>query len=221
MSGMTPWLWGPMAWRMIHGAAHRYDGLDTVGRDADIFLLVLMRLAWVLPCVHCRESYVRFLSKMGCENMRAWFAKKRVEYLVIKLHNLVNAKLGRPKFDAEIAKRRAAVWHSQFRPGEFIGLLFVIALNYVTCGEDHKQQRYTRFFEVLPDFALGLGEERLAGALEHVRLELKGLDRVTFEETFQETLLEALHHAYELWMGKRAPELSVLVERYGMCRAGK
>lgn len=219
MSGMTPWLWGPMAWRAIHGAAARYDNRKTVQRDADIFLLVLMRFAWVLPCVHCRDSYIRFLAFMGCENMRIWFSKQNVEDLVIQLHNLVNKKLGRAKFDIAIAKRRSAVWHSQFRPGEFIGLLFVIALNYKSCGEDHKQNRYTRFFDVLPDFALGLGEERLAGALEHVRISLKELDEMTFDETFQDVLLKALHHAYELWMGKRAPTLDVLVERYGMCRA--
>lgn len=221
MAGMVPDVWGPMAWRAIHGAAHRFDTNEgATARDADLFVLFLLRLAFVLPCVHCRDSYVRFLAKLGAEGMVTHFQRQRVREFAVTLHNLVNAKLGKPHHSLRVAVLRDKVWSVGFCARDFVGLLLIVALNYVNNGEADKQRHYRLFFHALPDFALAIDEPRLAAALEHVREVTDGVRRRLPTETYQDLLVAALHKALLLLDGASAPPIDVVIERYNLCRSG-
>lgn len=221
MSGMIPAVWGPMTWRPIHGAAHRFDTLEGIqDRDADIFVLMLLRLAFVLPCLHCRESYVQFLAKIGSEGMITFFKEKQVRTFAVHLHNLVNRKLNKPLHSLKVAALRDKVWSVGFNAREFLGLLFIIALNFVNNGEADKQRNYRLFFHVLPDFVLAVDEPGLAAALEHVREVVDGIRLRLPPETYQTELVHALREALEILEGS-APPIEELVERYNLCRSSK
>lgn len=216
---MAPSIWGPMGWRTIHGMAHAFDHLTAWGpggraRDtvALAFHLFLCLLAWVLPCVFCRESYTDYLLQGEAALLRA-FATQDVRRFVFTLHNLVNAKLGKPQFtDFELVVRRSKVWSVEFSPAEVFGLLFVMALNYDANGEPDKDDHYRQFFDVLPLLFDALGQSRLAAALE-------GAEVARFAST-QEDLLRRLHRAYTAWCPVRpAASLDSLVARYDLCRA--
>lgn len=222
-SGMIPGIWGPMVWRFIHRAAHEYDTATHAlsERDALVFCLFLIRLAWVLPCSHCRVSYTDYLRSFlqvdenGGRRINAYFQQRAVRRLAVEIHDLVNQKLGKPVFaNLELDRRRSAVWSSEFLEPEFFGILFIIAINYRSNGEPEKETHHRRFFELLPDLCMSLGHLRLAASLEAVEL-----GNITPFE--QEMLVNGLYEALVLWTGRRdrVPALSVLVDRYTLCRS--
>ena len=219
--GMIPSIWGPMAWRAIHGMAHRYDTAPEPlsADDARLFCLFLLRLAWVLPCVYCRESYtdnIRWFEQpdhTGQPRTDQYFRKRHVRRLAMELHNQVNVKLNKPVMENyELVLRRSAVWSIEFLPREFFGLLFIIAINYNSNGEPGKARHYYHFFTILPDLCVTLRHEMLGAALE------AGLEALS-EDFSQEALVEALYHAYTLWAGEREiMSLDAVYDRYTLCK---
>ena len=217
-------VWGPMAWRCIHGAAHRYDtatGANDFG-TASIFSLFLLRLAWVLPCVYCRESYTDNIREYEIPNASGvrpidwFFGNRQVRRLAMQLHDFVNRKLGKPLLDNyELVVRRSTVWSAEFTPREFFGLLFLIALNFSSNGEPGKHGNYHRFYSIVPDFCHSLGHEMLGVALD------AGLEPlVSRPETMrQDTLVAALYDAYKIWAGDREVlTLDEIYDRYTLCK---
>ena len=88
----------------------------------------------------------------------------------MELHNQVNIKLGKPIIDNyELVVRRSTVWSAEFTPREFFGLLFIIAINYNSNGEELKAGHYFRFFTILGELCFSLGYEMLGGALHAAR----------------------------------------------------
>jgi hypothetical protein len=221
MAGMAPAIWGPMAWRLIHGAAHIYDTQEVApsSTDADIFSLFLMRIAWVLPCAPCRASYMDHLMYLGRPSVDAYFQERDARGLGVILHDFVNHKLGKPIFgDADTAARRSCVWSPEFTDHEVFGLLFVIGLNYDSNQEPDKEMHYRQFFEILPDFCHLLGHAKLAAALGSFRIHLGRQGRFT-----EQRLVEMLHRAFVLWSDGAAstPSLSDVVGRYNLCRGAR
>ena len=238
---MAPSVWGPMVWRLMHGAAHRYDTQETPPGQADryAFQLFLINCAWVLPCVYCRESYLEYVRQactdqapQGTSEMARHFGERRVQELVCYFHNCVNKKLQKPPFDDSdnyaLAKRRSYVWSSEFLEDEMLGVMFIVALNYRSNGEGSKQTHYADFFRTLPDFLLSLGKPTLAAAVEaipppwmHAR---SGAD-------MQGALVDCVYNIYRLYhhnnaanshtqQGRRRVDTkSELIERYTMCRS--
>jgi hypothetical protein len=211
-----------MAWRAIHGMAHRYDtaAAPQTADDARIFCLFLLRLAWVLPCVYCRESYtdnIRWYEEpdphTGRPRTDLYFARRQARRLAMELHNQVNVKLGKPIIDNyELVVRRSTVWSVEFLPREFFGLLFIIAINYNSNGEPGKEGHYYRFYTVLPDLCVSLGYDMLGAALE------AGLGDMEPGFT-QEWLVQALYTAYTLWAGERdTMTLDEIYDRYTLCK---
>lgn len=227
MSGMIPSIWGPMTWRQIHGMAHIFDTRDVVYTpyEMQLFILFLLRLAWVLPCVYCRKSYTDFasayleLNTTGEMKIMKYFETRNVRILTFDLHNQVNAKLDKDTKDLtfELVKRRSIVWSVEFLASELLGLLFIIALNFSSNSEPNKETHYKEFFHVLPALCLMLGDLLLAAALEKAN--------VSNLQTFnQETLVNALYFgAYVPWLkagnAQQIPSLENIIDRYTLCKS--
>lgn len=216
MAGMAPDIWGPMAWRLLHGAAHRFDTRETEDPvDGVVFLLFLLQIAWVLPCLYCRHSYTTYILDAQ-SRFDEYCQQRNVQAFVIELHNQVNQKLDKPVFDRlDLVRRRACVWG--VNPEDLFGLLFVIVLNYNSNREPEKETHYQNFFALLPDLFTVLGYDRLAMAFDSMATLASG-------PLTEETLAQALYHTKRVWsMMDPPPELSLdeTIARYGLCRSQK
>lgn len=215
---MVPFLWGPMTWRQIHGMAHIFDTRiddDITEKTAEVFVLFLIALAWVLPCSTCREGYTNFLlAALKRDLLQEVFAPRAVRRFAFDLHNLVNVKLGRPECESfELVQRRSEVWSVEFLPRELFGLLFIIALNFRANQEPDKEQHYREFFSVLPTLLDALGHMRMAAALGEM---ISSLPDTAWT---QPVLLRALYNAFAEWQTGPVPDFKEIVETYTLCRA--
>jgi hypothetical protein len=216
---MAPSVWGPMAWRMLHGLAHRFDTMEGTVLSADVMeavVLLLLRLSWVLPCVHCRNSYTEYLID-NREAIDELLLRREMRTLVWHLHNLVNLKLDKPQFERlDVVKRRSEVWSVEFDAREVLGLLFVVALNYDTNGEPDRERNYHAFFAVLPPVLHFAGEPLLASAL--ARYVARMPPHIT-----QNDLVARLYRAQsEAWRSVcwgPIPSRVEIEDRYNLCRS--
>lgn len=217
-TGMMPFLWGPMAWRQAHGMAHVFDTRvedDVSEQTAELFVLFLIGLAWVLPCSTCRESYTDYLlGYLKRDLIAEYFVPRNVQRFVFDLHNLVNKKLDRPPAtDFDLVLRRSEIWSVEFLPRELFGFLFVVALNFAGNGEPNKNKHYREFFGVLPALLLALNHVRMSVALKnHLPLHV--------ETWTQDLLVRALYQAFEEWhpLDEVVPSYKSIVSTYGLCR---
>ena len=215
-----------MVWRAIHGAAYQYDQRSHLltGYDADTFCHFLVFISWVLPCRDCRDSYTRYISDFlrlddqGKRPIDEYFSQYGyVQELACKIHDMVNIKLGKPIFNnPELAMRRSEVWSAEFTAKELFGILFIIALNYDSNGEEDKLSHYVNFYRIIPDFCDSLGHQRTARALEE-----SGVGVVQpIEKDFQNRLVHMLYDALRRWYGDSpVPCLESVIERYALCRS--
>ncbi len=214
---MVPFLWGPMAWRQIHGMAHVFDTRvddDISEQTAELFVAFLIGLAWVLPCSTCRASYTDYLlSYLKKDLLEKFFLPRKVRRFAFDLHNLVNKKLERAtSTDFDLVMRRSEVWSVEFLPRELFGLLFIIALNFNANQEPNKEQHYREFYTVMPNLVAALGHHRMAAALaEHMNL----------KTWTQSSLLKQLYAAFVFWhpSDTPTPTYDYIIETYTLCRA--
>lgn len=213
---MAPSVWGPMAWRILHGMAHRFDRcLGSISKPQIlIFVKFLQELAWVLPCVYCRNSYTDYiLAEYTSGMLFDYFNRQRVRYFMFTLHNKVNHKLGKAEFeDFEIVKRRSKVWDCEFLESELLGLCYVVALNFDGNGEPGKHQHYVDFIAIVGDLTKALGAERLMAA--HLE--------VPFDPSAPVTQGRLTVHMYSLYQAMGGVETQAEVEdRYSLCQSMK
>ncbi|MAE21251.1 MAG: hypothetical protein CMK92_02360 [Pseudomonas sp.] len=83
--GVRTTCWGPHAWKCIHSVA---DWLDKHGTKTQRRIFFI-NLQYVLPCIHCRRSYGKFLIDLRHEGASRWSAR----FLAYRIHQCVNAKL--------------------------------------------------------------------------------------------------------------------------------
>jgi len=217
--GMYPDVWGPMTWRLVHGMAKRFDETKTSSKEAaDLFYLFLLHISWVLPCVHCRVSYQRFLTEFsqgspGKKSIQDYFEEGNAGELACIIHNLVNQKLNKPQVEWRLVQLRSRVW-TEFNSREFFGLLFIIALNFKSNGEPNSKQHYQDFFSLLPELCEMLSYDRLAACLQDAGI----MEARTFQS--QRQLTKVLYAAYVTWLGGRehVPPLDSVVKRYQLCK---
>jgi hypothetical protein len=231
MSGMIPYLWGPMAWRQIHGMAHQFDTLPNIdNRVADLFVLFLISLAWTLPCKTCRTSYSGYLNSymepnsLGQRGIDTFIASRNLRRFAFDLHNTVNLKLGKPLAESfDLVTRRSEMWGVEFLPSELFGLLFIISLNYKDNMEANKEKHHRRLFAVLPDLLFALGEPNMAVSLEEVQIS-------KIRVLTQDAILSKLYEAYVDWHSQECKEaqprllqskpqtMQELIARYTLCQ---
>lgn len=93
---MDPTIWGPLFWKVLHKSSF------VAPRDAFTRLMKLMET--LLPCPHCRSSYVSYCAKspLSCDDASppTW---------LWKIHDDVDVKLNKPNIPFSKLKRRCDV----------------------------------------------------------------------------------------------------------------
>lgn len=222
--GMSPSIWGPLVWRLIHGLAKIYDrdtlcecGTSDACRES--FLRFLLVLKAVLPCGECRKSYARFIDNSRDRIVRA-FETSEVMVFAYDLHNMVNRKLGKPAFGPfELVQRRSDVWDCEAMDSELLGLCLIVSLNYDSNKELDKAQQYMELIDAVRSLVRAFRpKSRLHYAFEQLPFTVTGTvtDAIT-----QFDLLFYFTHIYKLYYSLDEPVSSlavVLANRYGLCR---
>lgn len=130
--GMDTRYFGPPAWTLMHGLPDRIK-LDR----ADRFFTALSK---VLPCIHCRRSFCALL-RMDPVDAQAPIA---LANWVWRIHNAVNAKLGKPQYPFELRP----IPDQEFRQA-LADFASVVALNYPDQPTAADQANYLEFFQLL------------------------------------------------------------------------
>jgi hypothetical protein len=80
-------VWGPELWGILHG-------LSSLGKQstANYAKEILVSLKTLLPCIHCRNSYIDFYAKLP-EPSKSFSIREEAIKWVYVLHNKVNDKL--------------------------------------------------------------------------------------------------------------------------------
>lgn len=227
MAGMTTDIWGPLVWDSLHFAAEQYDTGRPSAGTARVLAAYLYLLGFVLPCRECRDSYTGFVRQLHETGAMARALRAgRTQELMCALHDRVNLKLGRPLFAVDprtkllnparvdLVRRRAVVW--SFNDDNFLGLLFIIALNYTANGveEELKGEFYRQFFSVIPPLLRSIGRHSLAAAVAPACDAIGELAAVS-EAAIVDKLLD-VHEE----LNPDGPACADIIERYALCRAG-
>jgi len=214
MGSMLPYLWGPMAWRQIHGMAHVFDTRvqDATQETAELFVLFLIGLAWVLPCYGCRASYTEYLlADLKKDLVETVFLPRQVRKWAFDLHNIVNRKLNRPESsEFELIVRRSEMWSVEFLPRELFGLLFIIALSYDANQEIDKDIHFCEFFTILTPLLAALGNTAMSTALyTHLKIYTGVLTT--------EKLTRGLYNSLHAWADGPVPTYKKILATYSLC----
>jgi len=89
-------IWGPEEWRRIHTTA-KYTDL----RKPD-FVTYIYGLRQTLPCGECRTHFASLLEEFPLRGQHLKDNRAAFEWTVF-VHNKVNERLGKPKYDVETA----------------------------------------------------------------------------------------------------------------------
>jgi hypothetical protein len=94
--GISPLLWGPKLWFLIHAIASTY-----ASSPAEIvkkrYYTFIISLAHVLPCLTCREHFKKVLLAVGF-NINHLANRETFFRFTFDLHNAVNIALNKPDF---------------------------------------------------------------------------------------------------------------------------
>jgi hypothetical protein len=93
-------LWGKSIWSTVHVVALGFPESPT-DTDRDSYRIFYNALGTVLPCSKCQENYARHMSEVPIDYYL--FSKQQLFDWTVKLHNIVNAELGKPVWTHEQA----------------------------------------------------------------------------------------------------------------------
>lgn len=114
-----PELWGPTAWRILHGAS--FDA------DAGSFARLVDVLQRVLPCPHCRTSFQYYCRDVPLACMDPALDPLAVAKWCWRLHDSVNRKLAKwPRLPFSSLQRRHAVFGLTVASDDAFGFLLVV-----------------------------------------------------------------------------------------------
>lgn len=130
--GMDTRYFGPPAWTLMHGLPDRIN-LE----HAERFFVALSQ---VLPCIHCRRSFCALL-KMDPVDAQAPIA---LANWVWRIHNAVNAKLGKPQYPFVLRP----ISDQEFSQA-LADFASIVALNYPEQPTLADQRNYYEFFTLL------------------------------------------------------------------------
>lgn len=127
---MNPSVWGPQLWRIIADITYHSDQLDYTDskKSQKNVISWLESLKYLLPCVHCRESYTKYVNNFpptksvysGCLLSWSWV-----------IHELVNDKLKKAdRIPYDMYVRRMNAWTRAASPTEVVDFMWVLGLNY-------------------------------------------------------------------------------------------
>ena len=100
--------WGPAAWTLLHTISFAYPEDPSNEEKGKVFRF-MHSFAEVLPCRRCREDWMQFLRiHMPVAECVHLTSKAAFSRFVVKGHNYVNQKLGKPVVAYETVER----WYS-------------------------------------------------------------------------------------------------------------
>lgn len=95
--GISPLLWGPSAWHLLHSIAATYPNKPTE-LDIKRYYTFIISFAYVLPCPTCREHFKKTLHDKEF-NINHLADRETFTKFVFDVHNVVNERLHKPRFD--------------------------------------------------------------------------------------------------------------------------
>lgn len=96
--GFDPAFWGPGAWTLLHVAAANYPCQPTQ-RDKLRFARLVQALAESLPCMSCRAHFAELLRGPLALSPEVLGNRFTAFEWTVRVHNAVNARLGKQVFD--------------------------------------------------------------------------------------------------------------------------
>ena len=108
-------LWGPAFWRTMHCATFRYPVKPTA-EERRRMLLFMQVIAYMIPCGECGAHYVDTLNAGLPLDDEALASRDALTRWLVKVHNAVNARLGKPQLSYS-AVERYYILNGMPRPG--------------------------------------------------------------------------------------------------------
>jgi hypothetical protein len=105
---MDPTFWGPAYWTAMHTAAATYPEHPTQ-QDRQHSFEFYKSLGWVLPCAECRSKYRRIFSEGMPLLPEDLNSRMKLFEWTWRVHNMVNAQLGKPSMSLRDAYAAYAV----------------------------------------------------------------------------------------------------------------
>jgi len=154
---MNTYVWGPLAWRVLHGTAALAPQCNAQWRD------VIAALRHCLPCARCRESFQTFTRALPREhiNMPRWWHE---------LHHRVNTKLeaqgvSRSQLTFAQLQLRTHMQQPLFSTSDLLHWLAVMAANNVRPSPHASPRRHAALQSLITSLC-GLLVPALAPASE-------------------------------------------------------
>jgi len=88
--------WGPDGWKLLHSIAYNYPSNPSI-KNKSIVKNFFNTLPYVLPCVYCRNSLVKYFKELPVEN--ALDNRNSLFKWLYNIHNKVNSKLRKQKLN--------------------------------------------------------------------------------------------------------------------------
>ena len=92
--------WGPPGWKFLHAVTFGYPTFPST-RTKKRYQAFFKMLAFVLPCPSCRREFAR--EPVTIEHFRN---RDTLSRWLVKVHNRVNERLGKPKVSYAVVRRR-------------------------------------------------------------------------------------------------------------------
>lgn len=132
-------VWGPHAWKFLHISAEHYPESPTIAEQQSCYQY-LMSLCPMLPCPECRIHCDKYMREHESEVQLACRNNNELAEFLIRFHNAVNVRLGKPVLSIETARnmyRTAPAttnkWIRLLVIG-ILGILIVIAIWLIVRG---------------------------------------------------------------------------------------
>lgn len=123
---MSTFVWGPSLWRVLHTVAF-VDPARLRAHKSEV-MNFLGSLGEVLPCIHCRRSYVSFMENMP--DLGAVIDRGDLFKYMFELHSKVNRKLDAPSPEYAQVVKRFSVRPQQWCPDDLWDIIALFGLNY-------------------------------------------------------------------------------------------
>lgn len=98
MSGTA--IWGPTFWKTIHFVVRTFPDEPTTEQQ-EHYASFMKSIGHVLPCPMCRGHYNDYVKDTNWDEVVK--TKNNFTIFVIKLHNSINARTGKPEYDIPVA----------------------------------------------------------------------------------------------------------------------
>jgi hypothetical protein len=108
--GLSVWMWGPIMWSVLHALAFLCDTVNAPTFDAKSIDAFFKYVQPMLPCEFCRDSYDGFLEEViraRQESVKVAFERRHMVAFVVDLHNKVNTKLARQRWNQVVGALRS------------------------------------------------------------------------------------------------------------------